>query len=105
MVMRLACDEIAQRLERTVKAIPTIHSNEDIYYLVLKGESFTVGNIVVKGICEQYPDIKAITPQYDPLTKTMTLAIRTDQDVETILLDVCKKNVKVINEIKSHFEK
>jgi DNA-directed RNA polymerase subunit L len=104
-LLTTACDEIIRRLETVIKSIPNIHNSEDIYYLVLPNETHTIGNIIVKGICEQYPDIPAATYTQNTIARTCTVNIRTNEDIETILVDVCKRNIKVLEELRRQFAK
>lgn len=103
--LTIVCDEIIHRLETVTKSIPNIYNSQDIYYLVLPHETHTVGNLLMKGICEQYPDIMAVTYTHDALSRTCTVAIRTSEDIETILVDVCKRNIKVLEELRKQFSK
>lgn len=103
-VMRLACDEMIRRLDYASKAVTSVYNSEDTYHLVLPNETHTIGNILVKGICEQYPDVPAVTYSSDPLAKTITLSLRTQDDIETLIVDVCKHNMKTIGDIKSYFK-
>lgn len=103
-IMKIACDEIATRLDNVIKSIPNVYNADDTYHLVLKKETHTIGNILMKSIVEEYPDVPAVTYTTDELAKTTTISIRTTDDIETMLIDVCKKNIKIVNTIKAHFK-
>ncbi len=103
-VVRNACDEIISRLDGATKAIPNVYNADDTYHLVLKNETHTIGNIIMKGVVEEYPDVPAVTYSTDYLAKTIMVSIRTTDDIETMLNDVCKKNIKTVNAIKAHFK-
>lgn len=102
-LMRSACDEIIRRLDYTSKAVTSVYHSDDTYHLVLPNETHTIGNILVKGLCEQYPDVPAATYSSDPLAKTITVSLRTTDDIETMIVDVCKNNMKTIGVIRAHF--
>lgn len=102
-IVLLACSELVTRLNAVIKAIPSINHANDTYHLVLNNESDTVGNILVKGLVETYPDITAATYSMDDIVRSITVSVRTDDDLESMLIDVCKKNIKVVESIATHF--
>lgn len=103
-LVRKSCDVLAERLEQVVKAIPNVYNTSNVYFLVLPNETHTIGNIIVKGICEAYPTVPLATYSYDTMAKTITISIKIEDDIETILIDVAKRAVKVIQDIKSQFK-
>lgn len=98
--IRVTCDEIISRLNAVIKLIPSVTSSGDMYYMTFK-ETDTIGNILLKGICEAYPEIPFATYNADPLAKTVTLKIKTNDDIEPILIDVCKRGISVLDRIKN----
>ena len=79
---------------------PVSNVYKDIAILKLNNESDTTGNLLVKAICELYPDISAVTYNVNDITKELTLRLRTNNDPKKIIEHAIDYNIKIINNIK-----
>jgi len=103
-LMHATCDVLIERLDRVIKAIPNVYNTSNVYFLVLPNETHTIGNIIVKGVCDAYPSVPLATYSADHMAKTITISIKTTDDIETVLIDVSKRAIKTLTEVRSQFK-
>lgn len=102
-IVAAACDTIITRLKTVEELIPTTQGKSGEYNLYIAGESHTIGNLIMREVCDQYPDIGAITYSVDDMNRSLTIRIRCDDDAKFILEDVVKKLIARFEEIKTYF--
>ena len=98
-ILKLACKEIINRLDDVRKYIEDIQIREDFVYLQIDKENDTIGNILMKSISDDYPDIKAVTYHADPIQKNVILRMRTNNDPKDILENTIEKNINIFKKI------
>jgi len=94
-IVKVAVNEIIARLERISKSIQDVQSAGDLYTLTVSDETDTTGNIIIKFIADERPDVTA-TYSVSPLAKSLTLKIRTSDDIATVLSQACKSGIKML---------
>jgi len=72
---------------------PTVESN--LHKLVIRNETHTIGNIIVKTVCDLYPNIQAITYTTNDINKILTIEIR-DSNPSGVLNSAIKKAISDI---------
>lgn len=100
----IACENLITRLEYIVNLLPNIISADDIYFLTIVGESHTIGNLLMKTINDLYPKIGAATYFVDPIIRSVTMKIKTSDDIKEVFNAAIKHAIKQIIEIKKAFE-
>lgn len=102
-ILSECCLNIIARLSSVIGA--PIESVVDLHNLIIYGESHTIGNIIMKSVCELYPEIPACTYHVDETSRILHLKIISDDSVESILSDVVKHNIKILTGIEAAFKK
>ena len=57
----------------------------------------------MKTICELYPEITAVTYNVSSVERLVTLRVRCDEDINTVLTTTIRALVKIFGEIKLQF--
>lgn len=99
-----ACDSITARVQSVQDLLYSIENNGDEYVLTIHGESHTIGNLFMRTIHDMFPDIRAVTYSSSNITRTCTLRIRCDEDINTIYNTTIRHLVRLFADIKKHFE-
>lgn len=102
-VVKYACENIIARLLAVQELFYSIKNNEDEYILVVDGESDTIGNLFMRTIIELYPDIRAVTWSSASVGRSITIRIKCDEDITTVLSTSVKHIIRQFNEIKKFF--
>jgi DNA-directed RNA polymerase subunit L len=102
-ILSECCLNIIARLSSVIGA--PIESVVDLHNLIIYGESHTIGNILMKSICELYPEIPACTYHVDETSRILHLKVINDDNIDNILTDVVKHNVKVLTALEAIFKK
>ena len=99
-IFKLSCDEIINRLNNIKTFIDSIELHKDISILRINKESDTIGNILIKSICDDYPNISAATYNCNNVTHELIIRIRTNDNATDIINKTIDKNVKLLEKIK-----
>lgn len=99
-----ACDNLSLRLEYIIKLLPNIISSGDIYVLTINGESDTIGCILMKTITVLYPQIIAVNYSTGDVLRSLTMRVRTDEDINEVFTHCIRHVVRQITDIKKSFE-
>jgi DNA-directed RNA polymerase subunit L len=100
-----ACDEIMNRLDQIRKLLYTLQQIGDVHVLVVNGENDTTGNIIVKTICDIYPEIPACTYKVDHVNKSLTLRVRTqDPSAADVINTSIKHSLDTLTHIRNAFK-
>lgn len=75
-LIKRACAEITDRLDKIKLMLHMIVPIADYHKLVINGEDDTTGNIIVSTVCELYPTINACNYKVDHVNKVLTISIR-----------------------------
>lgn len=117
VMIMMACDNIVERLLKLSKAINDYSNgilNDDLSFLtiitdnvkttiIIRGEDYTIGELMKKTIYELDSNISLInSPLEHPLNRTITLNIIHQQPIK-ISLDAINHCVKIFNNIKTQF--
>lgn len=100
-----ACDSLIDRMQNVKDLLPSIVTSGDTYMLVINDESDTIGNLIVHTICDLYPKIRFCTYTPDSILRMITIKIRCDEDINSLITSVVKYVIKQITDIKGFFEK
>ena len=103
-IVAAACTNIIERIQSISELLYWIENNNDEYILTINGESDTIGNLLMRTICDTYPDIRAVTYSTTSFGRVLTMRIRCDEDINTIYSSVIKHITRVFTEIRSSFE-
>lgn len=98
----MACDEIIERLEKAKKMLYTLTEVGDFHQLTIDGEDYTIGMIVFHTVCDLYPKISAIAPDFDPNNKVLKIRLRAE-DPQDVLSTSIIHAVDILSKIKQHF--
>ena len=98
-IVKMACNGIVSRMQSVQDLLSTIENSEDQYILNVHGESHTIGNLLMKTICELFPDITAVTYNVSSVERMFTLRVRCDEDINTVLNVTVRHLIKVFNDI------
>ena len=99
-IFKLSCDEIINRLNNIKTFIDSIELHKDISILRINKESDTIGNILIKSICDDYPNISAATYNCNNVTHELIIRIRKNDNATDIINKTIDKNVKLLEKIK-----
>lgn len=78
------CRRIAKRVRSVKDILYSIEHHADEYQLVIAGETYTVGGLLMRAIHDSYPDIRAVTYTCDESGNTCTMRVRCDDDITTV---------------------
>ena len=84
-IVGAACDSIVERLRIIKELLWSVESNGDEHILTVNDESDTIGNLLMRGILELYPDIRAVVYSTSATGRILTVRIRCDDDVLSVL--------------------
>ncbi len=99
-IVRRSCDDIIFRAQNILSLVPQFASINNDHTLTIDGETDTIGNLFMRGILAEYPDIKNILYECDDKNYTMTLRLNTDRSLTEIFTRVTKHIVDLFTEIK-----
>jgi len=102
-IVIMACDNIIARASAVLELLHQINNNGDEYSLVIVGESDTIGNLLMKTICELNPRIKMVTYSTSNVERSMTLRIRCDDDINIVIGGAVAEIISIMEKIKNHF--
>lgn len=88
-----SCSEIINRLKLIYDVLDEISFIQDTHVLIIKGETDTIGNLIMKTICEIYPDITACVYEVDTVAKKLTIRLRTQQSPKDIIKKALDANI------------
>lgn len=99
-MMVAVCDNIIARVQNLLYSI---EASNNIYIINIDGESHTIGNLLMRTITDLY-EIMAVTYNVDSVARKVTLRIRCDEDINTLMTSVIKHIVRQYTDIKKAFE-
>jgi len=102
-IIKNACDNLIERVQLINDYLKLIENANDEYILHIKGESDTIGNLLMKTITTLFPDIISVTYSTETFTRELTVRIRCDEDISTIYEITIKHIVKIFTDIKKYF--
>ena len=97
-VVAMACKEIIRRLEGIRELMYTMRKSGETHKLTIKGENSTTGNIVMRMVCDMYPDVDAITYNVDAIDRVLDISIKSD-DPNEILQGAIKSAIIILKDI------
>jgi DNA-directed RNA polymerase subunit L len=100
-ILKNACANICERLNKTLKYMSGIENNDDEYILTIPGETYTIGKIINRSIHELYPDIRAVTSSVANIGRIAYVKVRTDDDINVIFNSAISHAVKVYTTIRN----
>jgi DNA-directed RNA polymerase subunit L len=103
-IVHTACENLIARLEYIVMLFPKIISADNIYYLTIVGESHTIGYLLTKTIYDLYPKIGAVTCSSDQIIRSVTIKVKTSDDITEVFKKAIEHAIKQLTEIKKAFE-
>lgn len=99
-----ACDNLISRITSVRELLTNIENNGDEFTLTVVGESDTIGNLFERTICDLYPNIKAVSYSCSNVDRSLTVRIRTDDDIKNIFDTTIKEIIAIYTKIKKYFE-
>lgn len=99
-IVTQSCDEIIKRLAHIKGMLYKLVKTEDIHQLRVEGENDTTGNILMKTICDIFPDIPSCVYLVNLIDKSMTINLRTSDPVD-VLESAIAEATKILEKIKS----
>jgi DNA-directed RNA polymerase subunit L len=99
-ILQMACDNIIERLGVVTDLLPNIENNDDQYILTIHGESHTIGNLLMKTICDMYPDIKMVTYNVMSVERQVTIRVRCDDEIKSVFTNVINRLAEIFRSIK-----
>ena len=100
-IVQRACDDIVERLNRLTGLLYTIQENEEEYHIRVQNESDTIGNLIMKSVCDQYPDVDSITYTVPTVERSLLIKIKYADDVVAMLKNVINHLVKTYSALRS----
>lgn len=105
-LITLACDEIIRRLKIASELLYTLEPFDDYFKLFIANETDTIGNIIMKRVCDIFPEIPAISYRIDSINKELSIIIRTasiEESVDRLSVGI-KSAIEIINSIKKQLK-
>jgi DNA-directed RNA polymerase alpha subunit len=103
-VVKQACEALIERLEYVSNVLPI--TEQGIYKLVIKGESDTIGNIILRTGLRLYPNAE-ITTNADTTTRSITITVKLETTGETsfqlFIKSIIENAVSKIQQINEQF--
>ena len=76
-IVKESCNEIIMRLKMIMELLKDdLHKLDNEYKLNIHGESDTTGNLIMRTVCDLYPDIPAITYDMNHISRILSLRIK-----------------------------
>lgn len=86
-IVAAACAELITRVRAVEQHLPNALTSGDQHTLTIPGESDTIGNLLVRAICDLYPDVDFVTYSTASAARELTIKLRTTIDIETIFVN------------------
>ncbi len=103
-IVAFACDVIIERLKSVIGLLDTIEYDNDIYTLIIPGESHTIGNLFMRTICDMFPNVDAVVYDSDQFVRQAKIRIRYESDIRAVFITTIKYLTDVYTQIKSYFK-
>jgi DNA-directed RNA polymerase subunit L len=98
-LLHLTCSTLIERLGRVLEILDQINVSNDLYTLVIANESPTIGNLLMRGVLQLYPDITYCAFVPESIGRRITFKLRTDDDPNAIITAAVKFNIDAIENI------
>lgn len=103
-IVIMACNNLIERIQSLRDMLYLITNNGDYYEFIIDGESDTIGNLLVRTICDMFPDVDCVTYKTSIFSRSVTIRIRYDDvDIHSVFTGVIHHLSDVFTQIKGHF--